>query len=140
MHVTHRHSTTAAVYLTLALAGGAATAEPVVAPPAGARPASLEPPAVVEQHQPEYPAAALAHRLTGDVGVTVTIDAAGTVTGTELSRGVASELDRAAMEAASRWRFRPAQRDGAAIPSRVQLVFHFEPPAAAPAEIGRAHV
>jgi iron complex outermembrane recepter protein len=137
LHVIHRHSTVAAVYLTLALAGGPANAEPVVAPPAGARPSNdqshLEPPAVVEQHQAEYPAAALAHRLTGDVGVTVTIDTSGSVTSTALSRGVAPELDRAALEAASRWRFRPAQRDGAAIPSRVQLVFHFEPPAAAPA-------
>ena len=32
------------------------------------------------------------------------------------------------METASRWRFRPAMRDGVAIASRVQLVFHFEPP------------
>jgi iron complex outermembrane receptor protein len=116
--VTHRHLhlTGSIVCLALALAGGAAAAEP-----------HLEPPAVVEQHQPEYPPAALT-RLTGDVGVTVTIDASGSVTGTELSRSVEPELDRAALEAASRWRFRPARRDGAAIPSRVQLVFHFEPP------------
>ena len=41
---------------------------------------------------------------------------------------VAPELDRAAMAAAGRWRFAPARRDGAPIASRIQLVFHFEPP------------
>ena len=90
--------------------------------------AQLIPPTVLEQRQPEYPTEALPKRLAGDVAVTVTIGPTGAVTGTELSRGVAPDLDRAAMETASRWRFRPATRDGVAIASRVQLVFHFEPP------------
>jgi iron complex outermembrane receptor protein len=126
LFVIHRRrlSTVSAVCLAFALLGDAFAVEPV---------GTLVPPAVVEQRQPAYPPAALARRLTGDVGVTVTIDAAGSVTGTELSRGVAPELDHAAMEVASRWRFQPARRDGAAIPSRVQLVFHFEPPALEPA-------
>ncbi|MDB4982766.1 MAG: TonB family protein / TonB-dependent receptor, partial [Myxococcales bacterium] len=91
--------------------------------------ASLIPPTVIEQRQPEYPAAALARRLTGDVTVTVEIDVAGTVTGTALARGVSPELDGAAMATAGRWRFAPARRGAVPIPSRVQLVFHFEPPA-----------
>ena len=85
---------------------------------------------MLEQRQPEYPAEALPKRLAGDVAVTVTIDPTGAVTGTELVRGVTPELDRAAMEAASRWRFRPATRAGVPISSRVQLLFHFEPPPA----------
>ncbi len=88
----------------------------------------LEPPVVLEQHQPEYPPGAAASRASGDVAITVDIDATGAVVGTTLSRAVAPELDRAAMAAAGRWRFQPARRDGAAIPSRIQLVFHFEPP------------
>ena len=88
----------------------------------------LIPPTVLEQRQPEYPPEALPRRLAGDVAVAVEIDASGDVTATSLIHGVAPELDRAAMETASRWRFRPAMRDGVAIASRVQLVFHFEPP------------
>src|SRR5262249_4524484 len=44
---------------------------------------------------------------------------------------------------ASHWRFRPALRGGVAVPSRVQLLFHFEPPVPAanppsPAPVNRA--
>jgi iron complex outermembrane receptor protein len=125
----------AATPIALVLSAGVSFAQPVTQPePANVGRAAAESrdeaPAVVEQRQPEYPAEALPKRLTGDVAVTVTIDPTGAVIGTELSRGVAPELDRAAMETASRWRFRPAQRDGAPIASRVQLVFRFEPPAA----------
>ncbi|HEY2729466.1 MAG TPA: TonB family protein, partial [Polyangia bacterium] len=95
----------------------------------------LAPPVVVEQRQPEYPAEAAPQRLAGDVAVTVDIDAAGTVTGTTLARGVAPPLDRAAMAAAARWRFQPARRAGEPIASRVQLVFHFEPPTTATAPV-----
>jgi TonB family protein len=94
--------------------------------------ASVIPPIIIEQRQPGYPMEALPRRLSGDVAVTVEIDASGTVTGTSLSRGVAPELDSAAMATAGLWRFEPARRDGVPIPSRVQLVFHFEPPAAPP--------
>jgi iron complex outermembrane recepter protein len=120
--VVPRHPfSTSVLCLLLALSAGASAAEPA---------SQLVPPAIIEQRQPEYPPAALVHRSAGDIAVSVTIDAAGSVTGTELSKGVAPELDRAAMEAASRWRFKPAQRDGVAISSRIQLVFHFEPPTA----------
>ncbi|HVR61807.1 MAG TPA: TonB family protein [Polyangia bacterium] len=92
----------------------------------------IRPPAVVEEQRPAYPAEARAGAVRGDVAVTATIDAAGAVTGVEIARGLAPALDRAALEAASRWRFRPATRDGVPIPSRVQLLFHFEPPPAPP--------
>jgi TonB family protein len=111
-----------------------AAAEPAVpaAAEASAAPAQLTPPSIVEQRQPEYPAEALARRLTGDVAVTVDIDASGNVTATSLAPGVAPELDRAAMAAAGRWRFQPARRGGEPVPSRIQLVFHFEPPVSPP--------
>ena len=73
-----------------------------------------------------------AQGVKGDVAVTATITPAGDVSGVELTTGVAPALDRAALKAAMSWRFRPALRDGAPIASRVQLLFHFEPPAALP--------
>jgi TonB family protein len=84
---------------------------------------------VLEQQQPAYPLGAADSGTRGDVAVNVEIDAEGNVTGVVLAHGVESRLDRAALEAASHWRFRPALRDGVAVPSRVQLLFHFEPPA-----------
>jgi TonB family protein len=94
--------------------------------------ASLEPPTVVEQRQPAYPAGVPGSSVRGDVTVKVDVDAQGNVTAVSLAHGIAPPFDGAALEAASRWRFRPALRDGAAVPSRGQLIFHFEPPAPLP--------
>ena len=90
--------------------------------------AAVRPPIVLEQQQPSYPVTALPRSLRGDVTVTVTIDALGSVTSVELAHAISPDLDHAAIEAASRWRFQPAMRGAVAVPSRIQLVFHFEPP------------
>jgi TonB family protein len=83
----------------------------------------------VEQAQAAYPQEAVASGAHGDVSVKVGIDTEGNITSVELARGVAPALDRGAIEAASHWRFRPAVRNGVAVASRVELLFHFEPPA-----------
>ena len=90
----------------------------------------MRPPTVLDEQRPAYPTEAQPSGVRGDVAVTVTIDGQGSVTAVELAHGVAPALDRAAMQAASLWRFQPATRDdGRAVSSRVQLLFHFEPPA-----------
>jgi iron complex outermembrane recepter protein len=117
-------------------------AEPANAPPGSESPAagpSVEPPTVIEENRPAYPAEALAlsARPSGDVAVTATVAPTGEVSGVELARGIAPSLNRAALDAATRWRFRPATRNGVSIASRVQLLFHFEaPPVAAPPSVG----
>jgi len=102
---------------------GAARAEPAAesAPP-------VKPPEVIEENRPPYPSEALIDRPSGDVAVTATVGPAGDVNGVELTHGIVPALDRAALNAATRWRFRPAERDGVPVASRVQLLFHFEPP------------
>ena len=85
-------------------------------------------PMVIEQTRPTYPPEALPSRARGDVAVTATISPSGQVSGVELTQGIAPPLDRAALDAATRWRFKPALRDGVPVASRVQLLFHFEPP------------
>jgi iron complex outermembrane receptor protein len=95
------------------------------APPAAEAP-RVQPPLVIEESRPPYPAEA--HQAKGEVAVTATITPAGDVSGVELTSGVEPALDRAALTAAMSWRFKPATRDGAPIASRVQLLFHFEPP------------
>ncbi|HEY4186016.1 MAG TPA: TonB family protein, partial [Polyangia bacterium] len=96
-------------------------------------PANVSPPVVLEQSQAAYPAEAVAAAPAGDVTVALTIDAAGQVMGTAIVRGIAPPLDRAALQAASRWRFKPAERDGVPVASRIQLLFHFDAPKPAPA-------
>ncbi len=90
---------------------------------------TVEPPQVLEQEQPSYPPEAAASGTRGDVAVNVDVDTQGNVTGMGIVRGVEPALDRSAIEAASHWRFRPARRSGKVVASRVQLLFHFEPPA-----------
>jgi iron complex outermembrane receptor protein len=102
----------------------------VLAEPPSSETPHVQPPVVIEENRPPYPADAQAAR--GDVAVTATITSTGDVSGVELASGVVPALDRAALQAAMRWRFKPALRDGAPIASRVQLLFHFEPPAAPP--------
>jgi len=117
--------------LTLSVGVLAAAVQPV----ARAQDAETPSSAVVSSHQPcsssnspPTPRAPRRPRRAATVAVNVQIDTAGNVTGVALARGVAPALDRAALQAASRWRFRPAVRGGVAVPSRVQLLFHFEPP------------
>jgi TonB family protein len=109
-----------------------ATAQPVARANDEAAPASsgVAAPTALEQQQPAYPLSAAESGAHGDVAVNVEIDTEGNITGVALAHGVEPRLDHAAIEAASHWRFRPALRDGVAVPSRVQLLFHFEPPPA----------
>jgi len=93
-------------------------------------PSQVEPPQVVQRQQPSYPTELVG--VGGNVAVNVDVDLEGNVTGVTLAHGVAPPLDRAALDAASHWRFRPALRDGVAVASRVQLLFHFEPPVPPP--------
>ncbi|HEY6477800.1 MAG TPA: TonB family protein, partial [Polyangia bacterium] len=103
----------------------------VRAAPAAAEAPQVQPPVVIEESRPPYPPEAAGAK--GDVAVTATIAPSGEVSGVDLTTGVAPALDRAALQAAMRWRFRPALRNGAAIASRVHLLFHFEPPSPPPA-------
>jgi TonB family protein len=75
---------------------------------------------------PRYPTAAMRKQETGTVTVRVQVDAQGNPTGVALiGRSGSRELDRAAMEAVRRWKFQPAQRNGAAAPGSVDIPFEF---------------
>src|SRR3569623_647208 len=121
-----------------------APAPPSTPGPAGAdQPAPTAPgrvwrPTVLEQSQAAYPADAISDGPSGDVSVALTIDTAGQVTGTSIVHGIAPALDRAALQAASRWRFKPAVRDGGPVASRIQLLFHFDAPSPAQQAAARA--
>ncbi len=93
----------------------------------------LTAPEVVERVDAVYPAAALVERRAGTVVLLVNVGADGAVGEVSVAESVAPDLDAAATEAVRRWRFRPAQRDGQAIASRIRVPIHFVLPALAEA-------
>ncbi|WP_017916072.1 energy transducer TonB, partial [Xanthomonas sp. SHU 308] len=77
---------------------------------------------------PRYPPAALRRGDAGTVVVRVEVDASGAPAGVALLRRSGSrDLDRAAMETVRRWKFRPAQQNGRAVPASIEIPFDFKP-------------
>jgi len=76
------------------------------------------PPRIVEFVEATYPAEATAQHLEATVILRLTIDAQGHVTADEVTEGAGHGFDEAAVAAARKFVFAPAQRDGQPIPSR----------------------
>lgn len=103
-----------------------ATAPPAPAAPAPAL-APSDSPVPISTPAPAYPPAALRRGETGTVLVRVEVAADGTPYAVDIARSSRSRaLDRAALEAVRSWRFRPAQRDGQAVPGVVQVPIDFK--------------
>ena len=113
-----------------------AAAEPAPLPPnleappmeATAGPAQPPSPLADQSPSPEYPLEAMRRRESGTVMVEVEVDASGVPVQVELGlRSGSRDLDRAALQAVSRWRFQPA-RDAAgnAVPGRLSVPIDFK--------------
>lgn len=63
--------------------------------------------------------------VQGDVIVEITIDVQGNVADTRLLQGVGYGIDQKVIAAAREWHFRPATRNGVAVPSKQDYRFHF---------------
>jgi TonB family protein len=61
----------------------------------------------------------------GNVVIEFTIDERGEVIRTTVTRSMGPMLDQKALEAAKNWRFSPATRNGIAIASKQDYIFHF---------------
>ena len=90
---------------------------------------AVTPPGLAEgirNPDPEYPAASRSQGEQGVVTVLLRISPAGSVEGMEVIRSSGyAALDEAARRAVQRWRFRPAMRDGLAIPGTIRTAIHF---------------
>jgi TonB family protein len=75
--------------------------------------------------QPQVYTPKLPRGFEGDVIVEVTIDDQGNIVNKVLVRGLGNGLDEQAIAVLQNWRFRPATRDGVAIPSKQDVYFHF---------------
>ncbi|MGD0674953.1 MAG: TonB family protein [Polyangiaceae bacterium] len=80
-----------------------------------------------------YPRQALDEGIaeTVKVGLVISIDAKGAVTGAEVEKPAGHGFDEAAVEAALQLVFDPAKRDGVPVASRIRFAYTFSPPAAA---------
>lgn len=120
----------------LALLAVAALARPALAADAPAAGVLTRAPAVLEPVEPEYPEAARAAGITGAVTLELALSEAGEVTEVAVAEPAGHGFDEAAVAAARRLRFSPAELDGR--PAAVRIAYRFTftlaapPPAAAP--------
>ncbi|WP_408888897.1 TonB family protein [Myxococcus faecalis] len=90
----------------------------------------ITPPVPVEAAPPSMPVDAPVLERPATVVLRLTIDEAGEVSRAEVQASAGRVFDRAAMEAAVRWRFQPARRGEAPLEVRVDVPVHFVPEAA----------
>lgn len=93
---------------------------------ADTRATGFVPAQVARQVQPEFPLAARGSNVGGTVLVRVTIDTQGSVTSAKAVEGPLM-FRRASEDAARKWKFRPATRDGYVVESDQIIQFRFEP-------------
>jgi TonB family protein len=98
-------------------------------PMAPVMPPVITPPGLLASHQnpePQYPAESRRRAEQGTVSVRLAVSETGQVTGVEVVESSGRpRLDEAAKQAALRWRFAPATRDGAPVPGAIRTSIHF---------------
>ena len=107
--------------------------KPVVAKPqAKPRPAAgvtRDPSPLASNQQPKYPPQALRSGVEGSVSVRIEVDATGTPTDVKVVQRTGErsrDLDRAVTDAARKWRFEPAMKDGKPVAGAVILPVEFK--------------
>jgi len=84
----------------------------------------------VRKVDPKYPQLAIKQHIDGEVILYAIIRKDGHVDSIQVVRSVDPELDHNAVEALSRWEFRPATREGQPVELEavIHIPFHFNPP------------
>jgi TonB family protein len=82
----------------------------------------LAAPQPYEKVDPKYPSDAINQHIDGEVILYAIIRKDGSVDSIQVVHGIDSQLDHNAMEALSRWKFRPASREG--VPVDIEAVVH----------------
>jgi protein TonB len=68
----------------------------------------------------------LPYGTRGDVVVDVVIDERGKIVDTKMAQGLGHGIDEAVLATIGTWTFKPATKDGIAVPSQQELLFHYE--------------
>ena len=85
----------------------------------------LEPPVPVRTVAPEYPSDMRREGMSGLVMVSCLIDEHGNVTDTKIEKSSNEAFASPAIVALRKWKFKPAQRDGAVVPIHVTIPIKF---------------
>ena len=85
----------------------------------------LEPPVPVRTTAPDYPEDMRRAGVSGLVLVNCLIDEKGSVHDMKVEKASNDQFVKPAMQALSKWRFKPAQRDGAKVSTRVSIPIRF---------------
>jgi protein TonB len=83
-------------------------------------------PEIISQVKPVYTELARRARVTGTVIVEAIIDQQGNVTNARVLKGLPMGLDRAAVEAVQKWRFKPALLAGKPVKVYYVLTVNFQ--------------
>ena len=81
----------------------------------------------VATFEPAVDPSTLAGIAEGNCIVEITIDESGAVVAQGVVQSMGPAIDQAVLAAVSHWHFRPATRNGAPIPSKQDVVYHFKP-------------
>lgn len=87
-------------------------------------------PAPVFMARPQYPADARKAKRTGEVIVGFIVDSRGNVVNARVVRSTAKEFEAAAVEAVSKWKFKPGRKGGRDVATNMQvpIVFSLDAP------------
>jgi TonB family protein len=118
---TDRYRAALALLALLGAVPAARAADPVPAPASAG--VLTRAPELLQFVEADYPPDALAQGLTGDVVLRLTIDATGVPTEVTVEQPAGHGFDEAAVAAAKRFRFRPAEVDGQ--PAPVQILYKY---------------
>ena len=95
------------------------------AEPKAALPPGTTPPVLIYKREPEYSEEARKAKYQGNVGLSVTVDETGAVTGVRVVRSLGLGLDEKAIEAVKQWKFKPGTVNGtpSAMETEIQVGF-----------------
>lgn len=85
----------------------------------------MSPPHATYQPDPEYSEEARKAKYQGTIVLFLVISASGLPTDLRIARPLGLGLDEKAIEAVSRWTFRPAQKDGEPVAATINIEVSF---------------
>ena len=84
-----------------------------------------DPPVPIKAVAPVYPAAMEREGISGLVMVTVVVDENGEVVEQSITKSSREEFEQPALAAVAKWKFKPAQKDGAAVKVQITVPIRF---------------
>lgn len=84
------------------------------------------PPAPFSKIQPNYPSSLLKKGVGGRVLIACVVNETGKVVSTSVKQSAHPELDKAAIDAVNKWKFKPASKAGRSVTAKCVVPFTFE--------------